>query len=103
MKCTVENKISFVRSLSKPLSTHQENINNIEYHVFEHIDHKWKQEYLVINYVGGARTVRNCNGNSFSAVFEELAKYLDSGYYTEEQNYLHYENDPKWKRFDLEV
>ena len=103
MRCSIENKIKFVRGLSKPIATFKTNVSSVEYHVFEHKEGGWKQEFLVVNYDGGARTVRNCNGNSFSAIFEELARFLDSGYYNEERNYLEYERGPNWKRLDLDI
>jgi hypothetical protein len=102
MKCNIENKVKFVKGLSDSITPFKTGIKSVEYHVFEHVDNGWKQEYLVINYDGGARTVRNCNGNSFSAIFEELAQYLDSGYYVEVGHIEDYEKDPKWKRIDLD-
>ena len=103
MRCNVENKIKFVRGLSNTIQAYQENIESVEYHVFQHTGHNWTQEYLVVNYVGGAKSYRNCNGNSFSAVFDELSKLLDSGYYVEERNYNDYVQDSNWKRIDLEI
>ena len=60
------------------------------------------QEYLVVTYDGGAIGVRSCNGNSFTAIFEELTKMLDGGYYDEVQDLHDYENDAIWKEVSLE-
>ena len=103
MKCNVENKIRFIKSLSPVITTFKTGIKSIEYVVFKHSEKGWTQEYLVVNYDGGAKTVRNCNGDSFSAVFEELSRFLDSGYYDEVEDIKHYENSPNWKRIDLEI
>ena len=103
MKCNVENKVRFVRGLSNSICPFKTNVESIEYVVFEHSEKGWTQEYLVVNYDGGAKTVRNCNGNSFSAIFEELSRFLDSGYYDEVEDIKYYENSPNWKRIDLEI
>jgi hypothetical protein len=55
----------------------------------------YTKEYLVINYKGGARTVRICSGNSYSAIFEEISKYLDRGYYAEEYDLYDIERHPE--------
>lgn len=96
MRCVVENKISLIAELNQVLPKYIDNVESVEYSVFRHKVYKGIQEYLIINYVGGGRTVRNCNGNSFSAILQEVAKYLDSGNYAEEQNLLAIERDLDW-------
>ena len=100
---SLENKIKFVQELSKTISTFQPNIESIEYVVFKHSVRTWTQEYLVINYNGGSKTVRNCNGNSISAILKELVNYLDSGYYEEVEYLTDYENSPNWIKIDLDI
>ena len=46
--------------------------------------------------------VKSCNCDSFTAIFEELAKMLDGGYYDEVQDLHYYENNEKWKEASLE-
>lgn len=102
MRCIIPNKVKFVNDLNKVIPKYKTGVKSIEYKVFKHKENSWYQEYLVINYDGGARSVRSCNGNSFSAIFEELAQYLDSGYYLEVEHLKTYENDPNWIEANLE-
>ena len=44
-------------------------------------------EYVVINFKGGGKSVRNINGNSHNANFREIGKLLDGGYYDEVRDY----------------
>lgn len=44
-------------------------------------------EYLVVNFVGGGKSVRSANGNSHNANFRELGKLIDGGYYDEVRDY----------------
>lgn len=97
----MEKKVNFVKELSEAIVKVQENITGIEYRIYQNTKHEhedWTEEYLVINYTGGARTVRNCNWNSCSAVLREIAKYLEHGYYSEESDLKNIESDPAhWK------
>lgn len=47
------------------------------------IDHTYYQEFLVVTFVGGAKSVRNANANSNTANFREIGKLIDGGYYAE--------------------
>lgn len=89
-----EKKINFVKELEKAVLPVQPNIAAIHYDVFENNAHpEWHNEYLVVEYVGGAKSARNCNWNSCSAIYNELAPLLNSWcggkdikYYDEELN-----------------
>ena len=109
MKCIIPNKVKFVNDLNKVIPTYKTGIKKIEYRVFrcdfckdEFGGQVYHQEYLVVTYDGGALGVRSCNGDSFTAIFEELAKMLDSGCYDEVQDLHDYENDEMWKEASLE-
>ena len=104
MRCIIPNKVKFVNELSKVIPKYKTGIKSIQYRVFkwDEPDSHYYIEFLVVNYDGGAKTVRNCNGNSFSAIFEELARFLDSGYYEEVNTLSQYENDPKWTEVTLD-
>lgn len=78
-------KVNFVKGLDSVIPAYQTNVASLHYDVFE--DGQYYDEYLVIDYVGGAHSYRRCNGNSCSAIFEEIAKMLDNGYYAEEGDY----------------
>ena len=109
MKCIIPNKVKFVNDLNKVIPIYKTGIKKIEYKVFkcnyhtdEFGDQVYYQEYLVVTYDVGAIDVRSCNGDSFTAIFEELAKMLDGVYYDEVQDLHYYENNEKWKEASLE-
>ena len=83
----LSKKVNFVKALSAVIPAYQTNVESLHYDVFEDEENEYEYEYLVIDYVGGAHSYRNCNGNSISAIFEEIAGMLDSGYYEEERDY----------------
>lgn len=83
----LSKKVDFVKALSAVIPAYQTNVESLHYDVFEDEETGYDYEYLVIDYVGGAHSYRNCNGNSISAIFEEIASMLDSGYYEEERDY----------------
>lgn len=84
---TIESKINFVKQIEAALLPVQHNLEAISYDVFCNIAQKYCKEYLVITYRGGARTVRNCGGNSCAAILTEIARYLNDGYYEEVEFY----------------
>ena len=53
-------------------------VSEIKYYIFEN-----GLEYVVLEFNGGAICARNCTGNSQAAVFQEIAKMLNGGYYEE--------------------
>lgn len=109
MKCIIPNKVKFINDLNKIIPNYKTSIKKIEYKVFRCDNFKeefgnqiYYQEYLVVTYDGGAISVRCCNGNSFTAIFEELTKMLDGGYYDEVQDLHHCENSEMWREASLE-
>ena len=98
MRQELEEKIEFVKELDKVLPKYIENIEHLTYDVFENAEKGWYAEYVVIWYVGGSRTVRNCEGDSCAAIYEEISKYLYKGYYDELEDYHYYETNPSWEK-----
>ena len=96
MRCNVLNKVNFIKELNEVIVKYHGGVNSVEYIVFKHKETEHMEEFLVITYEGGAKSIRNCSGNSFSAVFEELSRYLDTGYYSELEYFRNIENDPNW-------
>lgn len=98
---TKEERISYltekanaINEVGTVVAKYQRNVENIHYEVYgaevEGYDGNpvyATNEFLVIEYNGGAKTIRSCNANSFSANFMEIARYLDSGYYNEKDYY----------------
>ena len=88
MTDNLKKKVQFVKEISGIIVKVQTNITSISYEVYQSKKNpKWITEFLMINYVGGARTIRNCTGNSCSAIYTEIGKFLNNGYYDEAQYY----------------
>ncbi len=83
----LQGKINFVKDLSDAITNNLKSIKNISYEVFKNQKYNYHQEYLKIDYDGGAFAIRNCNGNSKTAIFEEINKLLNGGYYDEVSDY----------------
>lgn len=82
---SLTKKVYFVKGLNEVIPVYQTNVASLHYDVF--VNGAYYDEYLVIDYVGGAHSYRRCNGNSISAICEEISGMLDSGYYAEERDY----------------
>lgn len=78
----IRKKVEFVRELNDAVTKVQPNVASIRYRVLHHRD-GWHEEFLEITYNSDARTLRNCSGNSCSAILREIATYLDHGKYDE--------------------
>jgi len=88
MTDNLKKKVQFVKEISGIVVKVQPNVASIDYEVYQSKKNpKWITEFLIVNYVGGERTIRNCTGNSFSAIYTEIGKYLNNGYYDEIQYY----------------
>lgn len=96
----LKDKISFVNNLSIAITSSLSWITKISYEVFENTKYDYIQEYLKVEYKGGAYAIRNCNGNSRTAIFEEVAKLLNGGYYDEVSNYVHLLADNNFKKLN---
>lgn len=53
-----------------------------------YLDEVLGQEYIVVNFFGGAISVRNATNNSLTANIAELGKLLNGGYYAEVEDYI---------------
>lgn len=102
MRCIIPNKIRFINELNNVIPKYNTNVESIRYRVFKHVEKKYYEEILEINYTSGARSTRTCNGNSFIMILEELTQYLGSGYYLENNRTIELEQSPEWKELSLE-
>lgn len=86
-----KSKESFIAYIDRAFKAHPENssIAKVEYEVFEKElnDDKYFQEFIVVTFNGGARSVRNANCNSNMANLVELGKLVKGGYYDEVEYY----------------
>ena len=80
------DKKVFVDNISKAFEASAgSSVVKIDYEVYEKdfCGETLFQEFLVVTFRGGAKSVRNANGNSNTANFRELGKLIDGGYYDE--------------------
>lgn len=84
-------KEAFVENISKAFETDYERstVAFIKYEVFQlHAESStYFEEYIVVTFYGGAKSVRNVNGNSNTANFRAIGSMIDGGYYDEVFNY----------------
>lgn len=92
MMTEFKNKKAFVNNINAAfqLRPRTHSVAKIEYELYskqitnEHVtNHTYYQEYLVVTFNGGAKSVRSANGNSNTANFREIGKLIDGGYYDE--------------------
>jgi hypothetical protein len=71
---TLKEKIKFIDDLSKVVAGRVSSIVGLEYLVLEEKDRGYNEEFVVVNYNGGAKQARCCTCNSTAAIFNEVAK-----------------------------
>lgn len=83
----LRDKMDFVQWLSRSFREFQQytTIEGIEYVVFGY--NGYIEEYAVVTFVGGGIAVRNCRGNSLTAIYRSIGQLLDGGYYDEVESY----------------
>lgn len=83
----LNKKRLFVEALSQAFNESVgHSIEKLDYDIF-YVD-DIRHEYLVVTYDGGAIAARNCYGDSLSAIFGEIARLFNGGYYDEVSDYL---------------
>lgn len=82
MDCYIEKQAA-IKDFGEAIAKHQSNVDSIEYQLWakQFETGIGKEEFIIINYRGGARSVLNTSGNSFSANCRAICEYLDHGYY----------------------
>ena len=67
------------------------NVEKVDYEVYSKLSpdghNTWYTEFVVVTFVGGAKSVRVISGNSNNANFREVGKLIDGGYYDEVEYY----------------
>lgn len=105
---TIEEKIqmykrknAFIESLNEAFQTRPSgsSVESVAYEVykkdvtFEDRTVTYFQEWLIVNFFGGGRSVRSANGNSNLANFRTLGTLVEGGYYDEVRTYESMEAD----------
>lgn len=86
------SKRTFIKNISmafeaKPSKT---TVTSVDYEVYRkeiNEDITYFAEYIIVNFIGGAKSVRTVNGNSNSANFRVIGELIDGGYYDEVRDY----------------
>jgi hypothetical protein len=94
-----KNKKAFVDGISKVFETNfvGASVSSVDYEVYKKdfnvvIDgieevRTGYAEYIIVNYIGGGKSVKRVNGNSNTANFRAIGTMLDGGYYAEMKEY----------------
>ena len=88
-----KEKKEFIRNINKAFETRPKgsSVESVGYEVYVkyHPDHDVYQfaEYLVVNFVGGAKSVARVSSNSNISNFKVLGNLIDGGYYDEIVDY----------------
>ena len=94
-----KNKKAFVDGISKVFETNfvGASVSSVDYEVYKKdfrviIDGTEETrtgyaEYVIVNYLGGGKSVKQVNGNSNTANFRAIGTMLDGGYYAEMKEY----------------
>ena len=79
----------FINNISKVFELDSKsNVERVDYEVYSRVSRMdgesvYYTEFVVVTFVGGAKSVRNISGNSNNATFREVGKLIDGGYYDE--------------------
>ena len=99
---TVEEKLemykgkkAFIDSISRVFEENNTNssVVSVNYEVYhkevvrDENTYQSYREFVVVNYVGGGKSVKTVSGNSNTANFRVIGTMLDGGYYDEVQDY----------------
>lgn len=87
-----KGKKAFIKNVSKAFEATPRisSVTSIDYEVYKKEidkDITYFAEYIIVNFFGGGKSVRQVNGNSCTANFREIGKLLDGGYYEENRQY----------------
>ena len=87
-----KNKKTFINDISKAFENKpsKTSVTSVDYEVYRKDiaeDRIYFAEYIIVNFFGGGKSVRNVNGNSNSANFRVVGELIDGGYYDEVRNY----------------
>lgn len=86
-----KGKKAFIDNISRAFELSNTTVNKVEYVVLTNYSDLFKMdvycEFIVVTFVGGAKSVRSISGNSDSANFREIGKLIDGGYYDEVNYY----------------
>lgn len=75
---TLKEKIKLVDDLSNVVAGRVGSIVGLEYLVLIEKARGYTEEFVVVNYNGGAKQARCCTYNSTAAIFEEIGKMVYS-------------------------
>ena len=83
-----KDKSKFVEALSKVFQTtrHNSTVEGISYEIYHKSfsDHTSEtREYIIVSYIGGAKSPRTVSGYSCTAIYRIIGDLLNGGYYDE--------------------
>ena len=100
MREELMQKVCAIKEIGEAIAKHIPHIEDIHYEIWQNI-RGFVDEYLVIQYRGGAYSVRNCTANSISATVQEIAERLNGGYYSEVDTWKQMHENPDWTKLEV--
>lgn len=89
-----QEKRNFVKSVSKTFEKRFKSVavTSVDYEVYKRqspVDPsvEYFVEYIIVNFIGGAKCVKTVTGNSHTANFRTIGSLVDGGYYDEVEDY----------------
>ena len=83
-KIFYEGKQKEISDLSEVIVRCQHNVQEVRFELYEKEPEGWREEFIIVEYKGGAYSVLGVNGNSFSANYRAIGEVLNSGRYDHE-------------------
>lgn len=81
VKVFYEGKQKSIFDLSEAITKYQANIKEVRFELYEKEPEGWREEFIIVEYKGGAYSVLGVNGNSFPANYRAIGEVLGSGRY----------------------
>lgn len=98
-------KKAFVDNISKALELSDTIVNKVSYEVWTRYNERFGinvyNEFVIVEFNGGAKSPRSVSGNSHSAIFREIGKLIDGGYYDEVGYYNSFAEDGDFTKVEL--
>ncbi len=77
----LDGKAKQIADLSEVIVKCQGNVKEVRFELYEKEPEGWYEEFIIVEYKGGAYSALGVNGNSFSANYNAIGEVLNSGRY----------------------
>ena len=99
----IRQKYDFVKKISEVITeAGASTIRGVEYEYWVNEESNWRYELVVMHYKGGAFAPRNVSADNLAAIFREIGRLMEGGYYEEVEGRKKLETNAKWQKVDIE-